>query len=137
MLDRWDAGQEGYRKRGMQERRDVEKERCKKGMQDRRDAGKEGFRKGGMQKGRMQDRMDAGQEKRKGGIREIKSRVPNLRVEGKYCTVYIVIFCQSITQDPFIKCMTGGACIVIIKLKSSHFKQILVLCSEKIHCQAK
>ena len=58
-------------------------------------------------------------------------------VQVRYGIPYIVIFCQSLTQDPFIKCMTGGVCIVIIQLNSSHFKQILVLCSEKIHCQAK
>ena len=60
MQDWRDAGLEGYRKRGIQERRvqdirDVEQERC--WTLDRRDTEQVGCRTGG-----MQDRWDAGQE---------------------------------------------------------------------------
>ena len=46
MLERRDAGKEGYRKVGIQGRWDAGR-----GMLNRCDAGKEGCRKGGMQEG--------------------------------------------------------------------------------------
>ena len=48
MQETRDAGKEGFRKGGMLERRNAEKEGCWKwGIQETRDAGKEGFRKEG------------------------------------------------------------------------------------------
>ena len=52
-----DAGQEGCRAGGIQDRRDAGQEGCRTtGMQDRRDAGQEGCRTKGIQDRRDEDR---------------------------------------------------------------------------------
>ena len=68
-----DAGKDGFRNSGMQERRDSGKEGFRKGGRqkmrdfDWRDSGKKGFRKGGMQGIRDSERRDLGKE----GCREV------------------------------------------------------------------
>ena len=50
MQERRNAGKEGYRKRGMQGKREAgEGEIRTVGIQERNNAGKEGYRKGGIQ----------------------------------------------------------------------------------------